>query len=335
MTERSRLLRLVVLGVGLGLVAFMSLVWFGQAWGPGDSLVYLAAGERLNAGHDLYALTEGDRWVWIKPPYWTVPLLSPPPIAVIWRPLALLPPVVSVTLWWAAAIVSCLAALAVLVRRAPTATGAALLVVALPFVFLMGSANFDAFRLGATILAWWLVLRRRDVAAGAVVGVMTAIKLTPITLIGWLFVIGRWRGVAAAGLAAAATFAVSVLGAGWDAHLAYLDVIRDTYDVGTAEMSLAGVGRLLGLDPSIARWLPTLAALALAIGVVVARHHAGLAFAFAVAASVIGTPATGLHTFGVLLAVVAPLAFREPKRASEPATTGQARAAAVANTAAP
>jgi hypothetical protein len=47
--------------------------------------VYLAAGERLNAGHQLYALMPGNRPVDIHPPFWTVPLLSPPPIAVLFR----------------------------------------------------------------------------------------------------------------------------------------------------------------------------------------------------------------------------------------------------------
>ena len=51
---------------------------------------YLAAGERLNAGHNLYAFGAGDRPIILDPQYWTVPLLSPPPIAVLWRSLALL-----------------------------------------------------------------------------------------------------------------------------------------------------------------------------------------------------------------------------------------------------
>src|SRR4030088_3430196 len=67
-----------------------------------DAITYLAAGERLNAGHQLYALAPGDRWVWINPPFWTVPPLSPPPIAVLWRPLAALPNEWGVGIWWLA-----------------------------------------------------------------------------------------------------------------------------------------------------------------------------------------------------------------------------------------
>src|SRR5439155_1700663 len=82
----------------LVLVAFSIAVWLAtfRAFGfapavPGsDAWNYLAAGERLNAGHPLYSISPGDRPIQLLPPYWTVPLLAPPPIAVVWRPL---PPV--------------------------------------------------------------------------------------------------------------------------------------------------------------------------------------------------------------------------------------------------
>ncbi len=55
-----------------------------------DANTYLAAGERLNDGHPLYALQPGDRPVLLVGEY-PVPLFSPPPIAAIWRPLAIVP----------------------------------------------------------------------------------------------------------------------------------------------------------------------------------------------------------------------------------------------------
>src|SRR3954447_7786987 len=62
-----------------------------------DAVTYLAAGERLNAAHRLYVMSPGDRAIYFYPPGLTVPLLSPPPIAAIWRPLAALP--VGFALW--------------------------------------------------------------------------------------------------------------------------------------------------------------------------------------------------------------------------------------------
>src|SRR5258708_7149291 len=56
-----------------------------------DATTYLAGGERLNAGHDLYKLAPGDRPVLIDTQFFTSPLVSPPLIGVVWRPLAAIP----------------------------------------------------------------------------------------------------------------------------------------------------------------------------------------------------------------------------------------------------
>ena len=50
-----------------------------------DADTYRAAGERLNAGHELYRLQEGDRPVLIIPDLFTQPLVSPPPMAGLRR----------------------------------------------------------------------------------------------------------------------------------------------------------------------------------------------------------------------------------------------------------
>ncbi len=80
----------VCLFLGLIVCASTFVHILAQGFAAWDAPTYLAAGERLNAGHNLYALVAGDRPVLLDPPYWIVPLLSPPPIAVLWRPLALL-----------------------------------------------------------------------------------------------------------------------------------------------------------------------------------------------------------------------------------------------------
>jgi hypothetical protein len=59
--------------------------------GPPDVYTYLAAAERLNVGHNLYGpLLPGDRFINTSI-YEPAPLISPPLIAVLWRPLAVLP----------------------------------------------------------------------------------------------------------------------------------------------------------------------------------------------------------------------------------------------------
>src|SRR5438093_1020563 len=79
----------VLIGIAVALCITAAAVFgFHPTRPDGDAWNYLAAGERLNAGHPLYALSPGDRPVTLVPPYWSVPLLAPPPIAVAWRPLA-------------------------------------------------------------------------------------------------------------------------------------------------------------------------------------------------------------------------------------------------------
>jgi hypothetical protein len=63
-----------------------------------DTWNYLAAGERLNAGHSIYALVAGDRPILLEPPS-AVPLISPPLVAVLWRPLAFLPDWLGMWAW--------------------------------------------------------------------------------------------------------------------------------------------------------------------------------------------------------------------------------------------
>src|SRR5665811_226267 len=66
-----------------------------------DASNYYAAGQRLNVGHSLYgSLQRDDRPVPGYPAIYPAPLLSPPLIAVAWRPLALLPGTLSMDLWW-------------------------------------------------------------------------------------------------------------------------------------------------------------------------------------------------------------------------------------------
>ena len=52
-----------------------------------DAYTYFAAAQRLNVHHVLYRLSPGDIRIALHPPYWSVPILSPPFMAVIWRPL--------------------------------------------------------------------------------------------------------------------------------------------------------------------------------------------------------------------------------------------------------
>src|SRR5256885_12201688 len=86
----------------------------------GDAMTYYAAAQRLNDGHQLYALTTGDIAIELRPPFWTVPLLSPPFIAVLWRPLEALG-ISGVFIWMGALSAGMMSAAVILFRRAPLA----------------------------------------------------------------------------------------------------------------------------------------------------------------------------------------------------------------------
>jgi hypothetical protein len=316
-----RVIRVVLVAVPLGIVAYIAIIWAVQGWGPGDATVYLAAGERLNAGHQLYALMPGDRDVVLHPPYWTVPLLSPPLIAVIWTPLAALPNELGLTIWWGGAIVSGAAILVALYRKIPLRTGLVMLALAIPFAVLVGSGNLDVYRLVATMLVW-RIYDRRPVIAGGIVGLLTAIKLTPGVLVVWFLVTRQWRAALAAVVAGLAATLIAILIAGVQAHLDYLGVITTTFSVGTSADGLAGWARMIGVDPAIARLVPSLVAGCLIVAMARYANRPGRSFALAVLASTVGGPASGNHTWANALAALAPSAWPKPDQPGLSRTAG-------------
>lgn len=284
----------------LALVAASVVVWvvvlstlgFAPAKLGGDAWNYLAAGERLNAGHPLYALSAGDRTVLLAPPYWTVPLLAPPPIAVAWRPLALLGDPAMV-LWGVAALVATVVATVVLLARGGIVVAAILAVLSPALAIQAVAGNVNGLLLGALVVAW--ILRRRPAIAGPLVAAAIAVKLTPVLLLAWAATIGRWRLAIAIVAALAVIGAASVAGAGIQNHLDWLSSVPRS---APAPTSIAG---LLGL-PSV------VVVVALLGVVVVASRVAGerVSFSVAVVAAALASPALYLGTLGIAAAAAAP-----------------------------
>jgi len=316
-----RVLRIAIPGLAIGLVVAIQTVYFNRGFVPGDAFTYLAAGERLNAGHLLYALSPGDRPVDMHPPFWTVPLLSPPPIAVLFRPFALIPNDLGPYVWWAICIASIVGTTLVMMRRRPILIGLAVFVLSIPLVYEIGVGNLNALLIAGIVGAWYLLVRGRDVAAGAVIAGMTALKLTPVVLAWWLITQRRWSAVRAFVVAGLVLLVVSVLGAGLSAHLEYLGIVRQTSTAGTSDLSLAGMARFVGVDPTVAGVLP---AIALGMGFVaiwVLRERPGLAYAVAVVTMLLGSPVVNVNWFTVLLAALAPAVWPLGQGANDEAAT--------------
>src|SRR5687768_7333974 len=324
-----RILRLLVPALALGVVVTIQVVYFNRGFIPGDAFTYLAAGERLNDGHLLYALSPGDRPVGLKPPYWTVPLLSPPPIAVLFRPLALLPNDLGPYVWWAVCIVSIVGTMVVMLRRRPILIGLAILVLSIPIVYEIGVGNLNSLLLSGIVGAWYLLVRRYDIGVGVVIAGMTALKLTPVVLAWWLITQRRWTAFRAFIVAGLAIAGVSLLGAGLPAHLEYLGIVRQTSTAGTSDLSLAGTARFVGVDPGIASVLPAIALVAGFVAIWLLRERPGLAYAVAVVTMLLGSPVVNVNWFTVLLAALAPAVWPlSPAATSDPTAVDHAGAPA-------
>ncbi|HEY7736733.1 MAG TPA: glycosyltransferase family 87 protein [Candidatus Limnocylindrales bacterium] len=319
--------RWLLLGPAILVLALLLVAIFRSAAAAGvDVYTYLAAGERLNAGHELYALSPGDRPVLIKPPEWTVPLLSPPLIAVAWRPLAALPNELGLVIWWTGTVAATIVSIVLLYERRKGLTALAVAVLAVPLTVLMGVGNLDGFRILATIAVWLLARQGRTTLAAVLIGPMAVLKLTPAILGVWLAT--RKPATIVPLLASAGgALAVSILGAGFAAHATYLDVVGDTYQGGTWGFSLAGLGRLVGLAPDGARIVQYAGTAVLVVAVaILARRAPGWSFAIAVMATAIGSPAGGWHTLAILIVCLAPIAWPwearpTAERSSQPAAT--------------
>jgi hypothetical protein len=303
--------RVILPALAGGVLAAILVVYFQRGFIPGDSFTYLAAGERLNAGHSLYALVPGDRPVDLHPPFWTVPFLSPPPMGVLMRPFALLPGDAGAYAWWLACLIAIGATLAALIRRRPATTSAAVIVLAIPLAYEIGVGNVNGLLLAASIGCWILVRDGRAGAAGPLAAVMFAVKLTPLPVGAWVAGAGGRRGFVGflAGLVVVGT--VSLLGAGLGAHVAYLDVARTTATAGLSTFSPGGLARTLGLpDP-----VPTLVPTALLVGgslvawMLARRDRPGAGFGVAVVALTFGTAVVNINTPTLLLALLAPIAW--------------------------
>jgi len=306
---RQRALTIASVSLAVGFLLAVGVLYFERGLVPGDALTYLAAGERLNLGHPLYALSPGDRPVELKPPYWSVPLLSPPLVAVIWRPLAALPNEWGLPVWWVVTGGSIVTSIALLLRRRPRLTSAALLALDIPLIYEIGVANLNGLLMAGTLGAWLLLRQRRDLAAGGLIGLMVAAKLFPAILGWWLLTQRRWQGVAGAIAAGVAALLVGILGAGLDAHLDYLSIARSTATIGASDLSLAGLARAVGFPSSIAALVPAATLVLGCLGILVLRRRPAWAYALGVVTAVLGSPVVNINWYAYLLMALVPFAW--------------------------
>ncbi|MBI3735884.1 DUF2029 domain-containing protein, partial [Candidatus Sumerlaeota bacterium] len=104
--------------------------------------------------------------------------------------------------------------------------GAGYMAGAMPFYRQMTAGQMNVVILAALILTLGLLIRRRDFAAGAILGFAAAFKIAPIFLILVLAGMRRWRAAVASVIAFAAICAAAQIGTGWNALGAAIPTLR-------------------------------------------------------------------------------------------------------------
>jgi hypothetical protein len=293
-----RLLNLLLIGLVLG----TALAWAGANFSvynePGnlmepftDAMTYRAAGDRLNIGHELYRLVPGDLPVLTIPGLYSAPLLSPPPIAVLWRPLAAVD--WGLSLW----VIACWVALLGTVVYVVVRTGLPGILLALLLSHAIGEqlavANVNAFMPALYILLW----RFRDrPASGVLVGLAASIKLSPIAMTGWMAGGRRWTTVAVTFATLAFMFVLGAVGAGLTSYVDYLGTLSGNRPT---DLSIAG---MIGVSWGSYAFLAAGSVVSWLLG----SRWPRASFIVALLASVLGTPALYASGLVSLLALAAP-----------------------------
>ncbi len=280
-----------------GTFALVGIFVAAQAYGFGwtrqdsDPWNYVAAGERLNAGHDLYALQPGDREISLRPPYWSVPLVAPPPIAVVWRPLALFPDA-AMNAWGLVCLLAVCASVLYLLGKGRLA---GLAVLAMPLTMTGLSGNFSALMLPMVIGLW--AYRDRPIVVGSLIAAAAMVKLTPAIFVVWLILTKRWRAAAVALIACVAIALIALVGAGADS---WADWIKSVPNSAPSPLALASQ---TGLPTAVVAGL-------LGVPALVSLRSDIWGFRFAVVAAALATPALYFQAIAILAATLVPRTAR-------------------------
>jgi alpha-1,2-mannosyltransferase len=276
-----------------------------------DVATYFAAGQRLLAGHEIYALSPGDRPVPIWPPFWTVPLVGPPTIAVIWAPLvALVPPIVSIYGWWLAAFLVTTAVFVWTVLRGHVLVAVAAAALSFATIITGLTGNMNGLLIGALCAMWFVSQRspttRRDVAIGFVVALAAALKFGPAIFGLWLLAMGRWRAAAAAAVAGVAIALVTVIVAGPDIVPTYLSLAADTATGGVTPYSAGGILQGLGLPHGVVVAAPVLVAVICGALAFVLRRHPAVVFSIVAIGVTFALPVVRFESLSFLFVALIP-----------------------------
>lgn len=264
--------------------------------------------------------------------------IYPPFLAVLLRPLTVLDYHRANQVWFALNVLLFAATVAALVtlrpgRPDPISAGVTIL------VSLCFYPTLRAFQCGQVSLAMlfllasalWFLERGKDTAAGVLVALGAAVKLTPAILILFFIAARRYRAAVASIVAGAAAIVVSVAGAGWENHVVFVRDFLPALSRGAAtfaNQSLAGTLDRIFLDQTMNSfvfvaepgWLTVvnraasisilLASLLLARKIAAGGADPAPGYSLVVLASLIASPISWEHHFVLALIPIAVLTRR-------------------------
>ena len=315
-----------------------------------DASTYFAAGQRLNAGHSLYgALRPDDRPIPQFPEVLPAPLLSPPLIAVVWRPLALLPGGLSMDLWWFGGLVllaGLVIAFALVDRPRQLLVLVAISMLGLPLAILAGrhylypgfdspisfaalSGNVNTYIVALFVITWWASSGGRGRVAGITAALAAVLKLGPVMLLWWFITRRSWQSVRAFVVTAIALGIVGVVFAGLQANFDYLHLALGG-NVQPAPFSLSEIlHRLFGVAPKYARY-STIAVMVIGVVAIWAlRRRPRLAFTAVILTTIFSSPVVLQGNLSLLIAIAAPWVIPDASRPTASPVTDEIAATAI------
>lgn len=271
-----------------------------------DAKAYIAAGHRLLNGEPLY-----DPSLVVAGPFGLY--LYPPPVALAFVPLALLPETVAVGAWLAILAGAFLLGVALLPVR-PGVRLAIVLLAALdwPFLYTMKLGQVTPI-LWLTFVIGWRALDRPTVLGGSI-AIGALVKLQPALFGLWALVTGRWRAFVWALLVGAVIVLVTLPVTGIDSWKAFVDTLLRVSNAVTTPHNFApgAIAFQSGVSQAAASALQWVWLALVAIVTVFAwlRRDAGTAYVVTVVASQAISPLLWDHYAMILLLPVALLLER-------------------------
>jgi len=307
-------------------ILYTVLVWRPELLDPppgaSDAWNYLAAAERLRAGHSLTSIGPGDRPVVGFPSMFPLPLVAPPTMAVLSMPMLLFSPDVATMLWTIGGFIVTIATVAWLIARGGIRVQILVIALAFPTAVAAFSGNVNTYLL-PVLMASWLGIggsNRGGLVGGAATGLATAVRVGP-ALIGLLYVVRRrWVAAVTAASVLGVVGLLSLLVAGPDTWATYLRVSLGGSLLPTA-LSVPGMLTSMGVGPAFARLGVAAVWVIAGVAIVLLRDRPRLAFVVAIVAAVYATPVVRMESWVLLLAIAAPWVLGDATEAARHAPT--------------